>query len=285
MMRIGIQSVATSGQAEVAWNWGLLGPERLVSERRTRTLGVAAAIRAFNDLAVPGMGNVFFGKQLVLAIMGIHLAQRLRADGVPVKNIETANAVEALACWLALDASGWESDPRLRGSTKLRGPRHEPTFAEARKRSFYVTAPMRMVTVQPLFALGLAESESERFNAYHVAQGGMDLLESLSAIYGHSYHKMDIHDHLLRWAKGSARVAGNSPLASAISPTVVLSRVPRVILRDCLERGDHQAAGRRRAILRWVERLASSSAAAVSWSEIPEEVDASHWADLHAGVV
>jgi hypothetical protein len=32
--------------------WGLLGPEKLSSERRTRTLGLGAAVREFNDLAV-----------------------------------------------------------------------------------------------------------------------------------------------------------------------------------------------------------------------------------------
>ncbi len=33
--------------------WGLLGPEMLNSERRTRTLGLGTAVRKFNDLAVP----------------------------------------------------------------------------------------------------------------------------------------------------------------------------------------------------------------------------------------
>ena len=37
--------------------WGLLGPEILANERRTRTLGLGAAVRSFNDLAVPGLGT------------------------------------------------------------------------------------------------------------------------------------------------------------------------------------------------------------------------------------
>jgi hypothetical protein len=41
-----------------AIEWGLLGPEALASQRRTRTLGLGAAVRAFNDLAVPGLGNM-----------------------------------------------------------------------------------------------------------------------------------------------------------------------------------------------------------------------------------
>ena len=60
-------------------SWGLLGPESLVGERRTRTLGLGASVRAFNDLAVPGLGGVWFGKQLFLALLGIQVAQRARA--------------------------------------------------------------------------------------------------------------------------------------------------------------------------------------------------------------
>ena len=44
--------------------WGLLGPKALGNERRTRTLGLVVAVCAFNDLAVPGLGGVWFGKQL-----------------------------------------------------------------------------------------------------------------------------------------------------------------------------------------------------------------------------
>jgi hypothetical protein len=52
-----------NGQARM--NWGLLGPEVLGSQRRMRTLGLGTVVRKFNDLAVPGMGGVWFGKQLL----------------------------------------------------------------------------------------------------------------------------------------------------------------------------------------------------------------------------
>jgi len=101
--------------------WGLLGPETLASERRTRTLGLGATVRSFNDLAVPGLGGVWFGKQLFLATLGVAIAERVRNSGKRVQNIEVANAVEALACWLALDGNNWKGDPRVRGATKMRG--------------------------------------------------------------------------------------------------------------------------------------------------------------------
>lgn len=37
---------------------GVLGSEPLSKARRVRTLGLSAAVRKFNDLAVPGMGGV-----------------------------------------------------------------------------------------------------------------------------------------------------------------------------------------------------------------------------------
>lgn len=45
------------------------------SERRTRTLSLGATVRAFNDLAVPGLGGVWFGKQLLLATLGVAIAE------------------------------------------------------------------------------------------------------------------------------------------------------------------------------------------------------------------
>ena len=57
--------------------WGLLGPETLNGERRTRTLGVGAAVRCFNDLAVPGTGGVWFGKQVLLATLGFGAHEKL----------------------------------------------------------------------------------------------------------------------------------------------------------------------------------------------------------------
>jgi hypothetical protein len=91
--------------------WGLLGPETLANERRTRTLDLGAAVWTFNDLAVPGLGGVWFGKQLLLATLGVAIGERARNSGQRAQNIEVANAVEAQACWLALDSNGWKRDP------------------------------------------------------------------------------------------------------------------------------------------------------------------------------
>ena len=101
--------------------WGLLGPEALAVPRRTRDLGLRTTVREFNDLAVPGLGNVWFCKEIVLALLGVAVAENARAYGVSVRNIEVTNGVEALACWLAYRKMGWKRDQRLRGRLKLQG--------------------------------------------------------------------------------------------------------------------------------------------------------------------
>jgi hypothetical protein len=172
-----------------------------MSERRTRTLGLGAAVRSFNDLAVPGLGGVWFGKQLLLATLGVAIAERLRNCGKRAQNIEVTNAVEALACWLALDSSGWTRDPRLRGALKLSGKK-DLSFATVCKRNFYVTQPMRQATVQPIRALGLVESSGERFNAFRCTQAGEAFIDA--AWVAHRPHKRSVLDHLVMWSRGSA---------------------------------------------------------------------------------
>ena len=156
--------------------WGLLGPEFLPNTRRNRTLGLGASVRRFNDLAVPGLGGVWYGKQLLLATLGVAVAEAARSQGVKVQNIEVANAIEALACWLAFKSNGSSSDSRLRGNTKLQG-KDNFSFRRVRQRNFYVTQPMRMATVQALPALGFVESDSARFNAFCCAEGGSNFIE------------------------------------------------------------------------------------------------------------
>jgi hypothetical protein len=79
---------------------------------------LGAAVLQFNQLALPGVGGVWFAKQIFLATLGVRIANRLRLN---VKAIEIANAVEALAWWCAFRSNGWTSDFRLRGSQKLVG--------------------------------------------------------------------------------------------------------------------------------------------------------------------
>lgn len=269
--------------------WGLLGPETLESSRRTRTLDVAAVVRRFNDLAVPGMGGVWFGKQLMWATLGIAVAERLRDAGMRVQNIETANAVEALSCWMALKGNSRQQDPRIRGREKLdlNGDSEMLAFARMRKPGFYVTQPMRMATVQPLRALGLVDTEadSERFNSYRCSTAGQEFLELALNPTGPVFHGRNVFEHLVDWASGQ-RVGiawRNSGLRDALSPTTPLAAAARAHLMDRL-RGAGEDSARRAAALSWAESLRHSERSA-SWSERPHGIEEAHWADLHQGAL
>ncbi len=95
--------------------WGILGPGKVESTRRVRTLNLAATTRAFNEMAVPGLGGVWFGRQIFLAVLGVQVAQQARTRDSCATTIVVTNAIEALACWLALKHAT-QRDARVRGS-------------------------------------------------------------------------------------------------------------------------------------------------------------------------
>lgn len=265
----------------VTTSWGLLGPETLASERRTRTLGLGAAVRLFNDRAVPGLGGVWFGKQLFLAVLGVAVAERVRASGGRVRNIEVTNAIEALACWLALDANGWKRDPRLRGATKMHG-KTDLSFAAVRGPKFYVTTPMRQATVQPVRALGFVEGRGERFNAFGCTSIGDAFI--IEACDDYRPYKRSVTDHLVSWVQGESGKVKSPELRSALSPVEPLSLGAREYLRERIIQGTGNASRRRQA-LAWVEQLRQEPVQHVSWETRPELLEVEHWRDLHAGAL
>ena len=265
-----------------AISWGLLGPETLASERRTRTLGLGATVRAFNDLAVPGLGGVWFGKELLLATLGVAIAERIRNSGKRARNIEVSNAVEALACWLALDFTGWKRDPRLRGALKLFGKK-DLSFPVVSKRNFYVTQPMRQATVQPLRVLGLVEANGERFNAFRCTEVGVAFIDAACDDY--RPHKRSVLDHLAMWAMGiHDDVKTSSELRKALSPLEPLSKSAREFLRERIVQGTGREASRRRRVLEWVDELRDQNQQ-INWAAKPSIVDDLHWGDLRSGAL
>ncbi len=259
--------------------WGLLGGERLGGTRRVRTLGLGATVRAFNELAVPGMGGVWFAQQLLLALLGIRLAAAVRADGHRPSNIAAANAVEALAVWSALRGNGWNANPRLPGSRKLH--RHaggaDPTFKIAAGRAFYVVNPMRIRTRDALATLGLVEAASSRFNSYAVSALGATLLDIVCP---------NACKALPQWLAGGPLPTARrrSDLDEELDPTRQLPEPAREILREAFVSGAGPEPARRRQALAFVEALRWRSGGHTDWERRPAEIgDASHWADMRAG--
>jgi len=256
-----------------AWpTWGTLQPERLESRRRTRTLGLGAATRAYNEAAVPGIGNLWYGKQLLYAALGIQFAEDTSKRNIPV-----ANAIEALACMLALQDVG--TDPRLRGRRKLSGRSLDTPFKTVSRRSFYVVQPMRLGMAQPLLELGFASAEggSARFNALRLTERGEEF--TTAALLGFRPFNRTVEDHLLRWVAGAAGTKNDTdPLKRALSPIEPLPKGAVEILRERLVSGG-QGATRRSAAMDWVRQESHSG----DWGQRPAVLDAAHWHALREG--
>lgn len=263
--------------------WGLLGPAILTGERRTRTLEIGRAVRRFNELAVPGTGGVWFGKQIFIAILGIRVAELARNEKIAVGNIECANAIEALACWLGYNDNKWAQHPRLRGINKF-SRQHVLDFRTLRRPGLYVSQPMRMAVGQSLMPLGLADGQSRRFNALSTNEIGQKLIALACGDGG----RHDIAAQLLNWVLGKP-VRWPPRFVKLLSPCVPLSAAARGLLHAqlVLGAGSESVAHkkRRRAALQWVEDVRNNPPATpMRWEDRPAAIaDDAHWLDLRAG--
>ena len=146
-----------------------------------------------------------------------------------------------------------------------------PSFDEARKRSYYVSQPMRMATGQPLRELGLVEADSERFNAFQLAESGQDII----AVWCGEKSK-----DIFRWAKQGDKKKLPNELTQTLCPLVPLPEAVRCLLREHICRED-----RRKSILEWVTRVSDKNISWADWSEQPSDIGDEHWSDLHAGAL
>ncbi|PXW93903.1 hypothetical protein C7444_117109 [Sphaerotilus hippei] len=270
----------------MSFQWGVLGPGRIESIRRVRTLGLAATTRHFNERAVPGLGGVWFGKQLFLATLGVLVAERADARGGQVTNIAAANAIEAIACWLALHGEHRSGDSRLRGSTKLVG-HTDLSFKKVRRPGFYVTQPMRMTTVTALPALGLVEAAGSRFNSFTCSAEGQIFVEAVCE--GSRPFNQSVLDYLVKWVCGEVHNVDSNALRRALSPLQPLPPRARELLRARLQQGAASEPAedrmRRDDALNWIKSRQGGTVP-VAWASRPTQIrSAEHWADLHAGAL
>lgn len=250
--------------------WGILGPDHIVSMRRARTLGVAQVIREYNELAVPGLGNVYFGKQILLALLGIRFGQEMLFENVKLSNIVAANTIEALGCLWAYTETGFEPNARLRGSTKLRGK--DTSFKSLSAPGAYVSQPMRMATGQALYELGLVKNKgSRRFNSYECSDLGQKLID-LS--YPNGQGRPKPIGQLLKWAHNKP-MRGMNPY---LMPIEKLSSSAARLLLELLASN----STRRSTLLRWMNTLPKTGK--VTWSMLQKaNLEPKHVAQIRDG--
>ena len=235
------------------FTWGILGPGSIESVRRVRTLQLAATTRHFNERAVPGLGNVWFGRQLYLATLGLRVAERAAERGSSAGKIAVANAIEALGCWLAIRGGLRAGEGRVRGTTLLAG-KTDLSFRSVSQPGFYVSQPMRMATVSALPALGFADATGSRFSAFACNADGAAFIDAVAADC-HPFGR-ELVEHLALWVCGETDQVNTDAVYRGLAPVLPLPPRARQLLHTRLEQGAAGEAAddrtRRGDALRWV---------------------------------
>lgn len=247
-----------------AMSWGTLSPEELPSERRQQDLGLASAVRYFNDRAVPGLGGLWFPMPLVWSILAVALTENLRKPSA----LPIGNAIEALVMKhsISIDHGG-----RLRGTQKLQSV-EDKSFKNLSRTGVYVVQPLRMAMVQPLVELGFVTGS--RYGAFRLADAGRQMLELKDV---KPWYKA-----LENWVNGKEPNKELDVVLNALSP---LSKTPnsvRQLIKARILKGNGSTdkdAQRRHAL--W--KLQKGPSEEQLSAQRPEVITESHWTDLCAG--
>lgn len=250
------------------FSWGTLCPEEIPSTRRQQDLGLATAVRYFNDRAVPGLGGLWFPMPLVWSVLAVALTEKLgHKSALPV-----GNAIEALVMSYAKEAQGSEHKGRVRGSQKLQSiTADERSFKNLSRPGVYVVQPIRMAMVQPLIELGFVTGS--RYGAFRLGDAGHRLME------------LNVMDRWLKafeaWAQGRKP---NKDVVSELSPLTIVPFEIRKLIRTRVFDGNgrEDVDAQRRCALTCLGKGPSSS----QLQDLPDpigQITESHWTDLRAG--
>lgn len=241
--------------------WGILAPDTIISQRRQQNLGLASAVRHFNDRSVPGLGGMWFPMPILWSVLAVSIAEELGVSALPV-----GNAVEALMMRKATEQG--LADRRVRGLRKMQGLK-DWSFKNLKRRGTYVVQPIRMAMVQPLVALGFVRGS--RFGAFTIHTAGAQML-NLPVMA--NYRRV-----LGAWAHGGSP-HGLNKVIEDLSPNAAVPPDVRKLILARLVGGDDPSTSRRRAL---VALKAGPSAGQLNAVEPLSGITADHWTDLRAG--
>ena len=242
-------------------NWGILAPESIISQRRQQNLGLASAVRHFNDRSVPGLGGMWFPMPILWSVLAVSIAEERRVPALPV-----GNAIEALMMQQATKKG--QVDLRVRGVRKMYGLK-DWCFTNLKRRGTYVVQPIRMAMVQPLVALSFVRGS--RYGSFAIHTAGQQML-TLPVMA--NYRRV-----LGEWAHGK-NPNGLNKVITELSPTAVVPYEVQKLILARLIGGDDPSASRRRAL---VELGTGPSASQLDAVEPLTGITPDHWTDLRAG--
>lgn len=157
--------------------WGSVEPAESSQSRLRLDFGLRPAILALNEWAVPGLGGAYFVRQLTWSCLGIMLAGELER---PTMAAPIAEAIEALASWIALGQGGYEKSDQVQGKRKLRNL-SSISFDAVSRGGAYVTVPFRRAATAALPGLGFCNTVESRFNNLALSSAGLDLANTVLA--------------------------------------------------------------------------------------------------------
>ncbi len=170
--------------------WFIPEVEDFPSQRALLHLGLNKAIRFYRELVVPGIGGVWFVRQLSWAVAGLALAKELK-----IKPAKIANAIEAFACKLEWNAN--KDEYAGRGKRAFNRDDDVWGFKELSDKKYYVQITYRMSTVRALTGLGLATGT--RFNSMELTPTGIDLSKMIFNQRGVGQGGGNIQNVLKKW--------------------------------------------------------------------------------------
>ena len=241
--------------------WGILAPDTIITQRRQQNLGLASAVRHFNDRSVPGLGGMWFPMPILWSVLAVSIAEELGVSALPV-----GNAVEALMMRKATEEG--LADRRVRGLRKMQGLK-DWSFKNLKRRGTYVVQPIRMAMVQPLVALGFVRGS--RFGAFTIHTAGAQML-NLPVMA--NYRRV-----LAAWAHGGSP-HGLNKVIEDLSPNAAVPPDVRKLILARLVGGDDPSTSRRRAL---VALKTGPSAGQLDAVEPLSGITTDHWTDLRAG--
>ncbi len=166
--------------------WFIPGLEKFPTQRALLHLGLNKAVRYYRELVAPGIGGVWFVRQLSWAVAGIQLTKDINQ---PILASRIANAIEALACKLILKDN---SNANVRGKRAFRRYPDAWLFKELSQPMNYVQVTYRQSAVTALLKLGITEG-GMRFNSMSLSPIGEELANAFLNI---------IRNPLLNWIDG-----------------------------------------------------------------------------------
>lgn len=197
--------------------WFAAVPSRQERTRISLNFGLGRAERLFNERVVPGLGRVWFVRQLSWPVAAIALRERLRG-ATNTKASAISHGLEALGCkleWsknpdgdriLGKRAFGRDADADVWAFDKLRTTKHyvQNTHRQAASR-----------TIRDEGGLGFASGT--RFDTYELTTNGKELADAfLDQPVGKGGGKMGAR--LEAWIRGDA-IESSSTLRHAMAPS------------------------------------------------------------------